>query len=227
MRKQARSMNDDNILKLLDVDKKALLLDVGCDDGEWTMEVANKIGTKQIYGIDVIEETLKEAQRKGVKTKQGDLSNPFPYKDGMFDVVHANMLMEHLSRTEFFVQEVNRVLKKGGYFVAGTDNLASWHNIWSLVFGWMPMSNSNFSQKKMQIGNPLAPNVGKDMERPESWQHIRVLTTTAMKEIFEINGFRLEKSLASGYYPFPSSFARFDKRHGVFMQVKFRKVENV
>ena len=224
MRKNTIEQHQRNMLVLHEVNSKHKLLDVGCDDGAWTMQVADKIGTKKVYGMDVVPGPLKEARKNGVDAKVGNLSVKFPYPDKSFDVIHGNMLIEHLSRTEFFVQEVNRVLKPGGYCVIGTDNLASWHNIFSLIMGWMPMSNSNFSQKKKAIGNPLSPDAGEDMDKPESWQHIRVLTTIAIKDIFEINGFKMEKLLASGYYPLPNFFSKLDKRHSAFMQVKFRKV---
>lgn len=224
MRVNAIKQHEKNMLSLHDVNPKAKLLDVGCDDGTWTTEVARKVGTSKIYGIEIIEKSLKIAIKKGINAKKGNLSEKFPYQDNTFDIVHGNMLIEHLSRTEFFVQEVNRVLKPGGYCVIGTDNLASWHNIFSLCFGWMPMSNSNYSQKKRAVGNPLSPDAGDDMELPESWHHIRVLTTRGIKDIFEINGFKQEKSLASGYYPLPNFFSKIDKTHSAFMQVRFRKV---
>lgn len=224
MRGNTIRQHQKNLLLLHEKNKAAKLLDVGCDDGEWTMEVANKINTKQVFGMDLFQEPLKKAKRKGVDVKIGDLSKKFPYPDETFDVVHANMLIEHLYRTEFFVQEVNRVLKPNGYCVMGTDNLASWHNIFSLLFGWMPMSNTNYSQKKMAIGNPLSPDANEDMTRPESWHHIRVLTTRGIKDVFEINGFKQEKLLASGYYPLPTFFSKIDKIHSAFMQVKFRKI---
>ena len=215
--------HEKNMLSLLEKNSNHKLLDVGCDNGEWTLKVANNIGTKHIYGIELIEAAISKAKEKGIIVKKGDLSDKFPFDHNFFDVVHANMLIEHLYKTEHFVKELYRVLKPGGYCVMGTDNLASWHNIFSLIFGWMPMASTNYSQVKMAIGNPLAPNVDAKMPYPETWQHIRVLSKRGIKDIFELHGFKQERYLGSGYYPFPTFFAQIDPTHSAFMAVKFRK----
>ncbi len=102
-------------------------------------------------------------------------------------------------------------------------DLASRHDIFSLVTGWMPMSSSNFSQTTYNVGNPLSLHASEATYLPESWQHIRVLSIRGIKDIFEIHGFKAERIWGAGYYPLPSFFARLDPVHAAFLSCKFRK----
>lgn len=104
-----------------------------------------------------------------------------------------------------------------------TENLSSWHNIFSLFFGWQPFSLTNISSHSLGIGNPLALHRGENLSFP-SWQHIRVFAYRGLKEIFEIKGFKVEKILGAGYHPLPNFFAKIDLRHAAFLTIKARKV---
>ncbi|MHC1729157.1 MAG: class I SAM-dependent methyltransferase [Syntrophobacteraceae bacterium] len=223
LREKARIMYTRDILDLMEFDPGSRLLDIGCDDGEWTKQVAGRVGTKDVYGIEIMQEAAAKSKLNGIKVFAGNISSGLPVRDGAFDAVHSNQVIEHLSATEHFVKEIYRVIKPGGYAVICTENLSSWHNIFSLVMGWMPMSSSNFSETIYNVGNPLAMRAGEEADYPVSWQHIRVLSVRGIKEIFELHGFKTEKILGAGYYPFPPFFARIDKVHAAFMTCKFRK----
>ncbi len=136
------------------------LLDCGCDDGDWTLKLGARIGVVRLYGIEIVDESRQAALQKGIIAKTGDLNEPFPFEDELFEIVHANQVIEHLKDTDHFIKEIWRTLKPGGYAVICTENLSSWHNIFSLVFGWQPFSLSNVCEKRFQIGNPLAMHYG-------------------------------------------------------------------
>lgn len=223
LRSAASKMYQADILNLLEPNPDAFVLDVGCDDGEWTNRLLSRIGCEGVIGIDLVDEQLLKAKKKSLQVVKADVSNGFPFQNCTFDVVHSNQVIEHLSKTEYFVRELFRILKPGGYTVVCTENLASWHNILSLVMGWMPMSSSNFSQIAYNVGNPLALHASETTYLPESWQHIRVLSIRGIKDIFALHGFKLERILGAGYYPFPSYFARLDPVHAAFLSCKFRK----
>lgn len=215
--------NYDNILSLLEVDPCANFLDLGCDDGAWTLRCASKIGTCSINGVEVVDERANLARDKNVVVKSADLNSVLPYDDSSFDAVHSNQVIEHLYDTDKFLEEITRVLRGGGYTIISTENAASWHNILSLFFGWQMFSLTNISSKKGGIGNPFALHHG-ELAGHSAMQHHRIFSYKGLIEYVECFGLKIEKVLCSGYYPLPSSFAKFDPRHGHFITVKARKV---
>lgn len=223
MRSNAMGLNNANILDLLERDKNAQLLDLGCDEGTWTLKLAKKIQTINYYGLDIVGERLNEAKLKGVKIQKGDLNQKLPYENDFFDCVHANQVIEHLHNTDLFISEIYRILKRGGYCIISTENLASWCNIFALMLGWQPFSVTNISSLKLGVGNPLAINRGKKVGF-ESWMHIRVMGAHALRELFEIHGFKAEKLVGAGYFPLPAILGKIDVNHSHFITIKARKL---
>jgi len=106
--------NNHNIISLLEHNPTAKFLDLGCNDGTWTNKCAKKLGTEQVYGVEVVDELILQAQAKGIIVKKGDLNKSIPFEDNSFDVIHANQVIEHLYDTEKFMLEINRLCKSGG-----------------------------------------------------------------------------------------------------------------
>ena len=199
------------------------LLDCGCDDGEWTLELGRQIGKVRLFGIEIVEERRRLAREKGIDAKVGNLNSRFPFSDESIDVVHANQVIEHLADTDNFIKEIWRVLKPNGYAVICTENLASWHNIFALLLGWQPFSLSNVCETRFQIGNPLAIHSEESSVNPESWQHLRVFAYRGLKDVFVEHGFEVVHYEGSGYYPLPNLFSKIDPRHAAFLTIKVRK----
>ena len=200
-----------------------LLLDCGCDDGEWTGQLGTRLGKARLFGIEVVEERRTLAVQGGIDARQADLNDPFPFPDDTFDVLHANQVIEHITDTDHFIGEMRRVLKPGGYAVICTENLGSWHNIFALTLGWQPFSLSNITDRRFQIGNPLAIHHGEAATNPKSWQHHRVFSYRGLRDVFEVHGFKVVRVEGSGYFPLPSGMAKLDPRHAAFLTVKVRK----
>jgi ubiquinone/menaquinone biosynthesis C-methylase UbiE len=220
----AAKNNHKNIVSMVGKDKNAKFLDLGCDDGSWTIDVAKIIDTKRIFGIEIVPERAKRARAFGVTTHVSDLNQPLPFTAEEFDVVHANQVIEHVVNSDLFLSEIYRVLRSGGYAVISTENLSSWHNIFALVLGFQPFSMTNYSCKG-SIGNPLA--LWKKQESVysnlSSWQHNRLFSYYGLKDLFVKHGFIIEKVKTAGYYPLPAFFSSIDPVHGHWITLKARK----
>ncbi len=219
------------LFSLLEKNKKAFLLDCGCWDGTNTLKYAQSIGTRHVYGIE-IDENLDIAKKKGIEVKKRDLNKVFPFKDEFFDVVVAYHVIEHLVNVRLFVSECNRVLKKNGYLLIGTPNLASWHNIFPLLAGMQPFSGPTIKPDyKSDFG--FVNDMNKDRmdtvfsKESETLDHVKVMTTRALISLLEENKFRIEKFEGFGYYPFPPMASRYmsyaDPYHSHYIVVKSRK----
>ncbi len=51
-----------------------------------------------------------------------DADSPLPFRDEIFDEVYSRCLFEHLKNPHSFLQEVKRILKRGGKAMLITDN---------------------------------------------------------------------------------------------------------
>ena len=143
------------ILDALGPQPSARLLDVGCDDGEWTEAVRRSLAvpSDRVAGLEIVEERAELARAHGFDVRSGDLNDDWPFEDGSFDVVHANQVIEHVIRLDHFVEEMRRVLRPRGRAIVCTENLASWHNVGALALGYQPFSLTNISARR-PIGNP-------------------------------------------------------------------------
>jgi SAM-dependent methyltransferase len=211
-----------SITLLTEPDATARYLDCGCDDGQFTQEVAAVIGTTHVLGIEINENAAKLATEREVEITASDLNQRFPFEDDSLDVVTANQVIEHLYDTDNFVEEITRVLKPNGYAIISTNNLASWHNLLPLALGYQPFPSDVSSNN---------PGLGKIIPTFEggagSWAHLRIFTYTSLKGLMEYYGLRTEAIVGVGYYPFPSRLAnrlaQLDKRHSAYLTLKVRK----
>ena len=214
------------ILDSLAADPSTRLLDVGCDDGTWTEEVRARLRVPpdQVHGLEIVPERAELARSRGFDVQTGDLDATWPFDDRSMDLVHANQVIEHVRRLDHFVAEIKRVLVPGGLTVVCTENLASWHNVAALTFGYQPFSLVNISAVRA-IGNRFALHAG---EQPgaDSWQHVHVLTLTALRDVFLAHGLTIETFWGTGYHPLPgrlaAQLARLDPRHSHFVAVVAR-----
>jgi len=216
------------ILNLLEPNKSAKLLDLGCGDGSFAVELGKKVGTDQLYGIEAANEFKGQPQKRGVKTYVADLNEPLPLDSESFDVVHSNQVIEHLYKTDIHLREIFRILKPEGYVIISTPNLAALYTIFSLILGLQPFSVS-VSDEMPGLGNRFNPSHRVKRERNyPAHAHLRVFTHPALKELLEYHRFKVEKIVGVGYYPFPGKmghlFARLDLRHSVYLTIKARKV---
>ncbi|MBN2119581.1 MAG: class I SAM-dependent methyltransferase [Candidatus Omnitrophica bacterium] len=79
---------------------------------------------KTIVGIDYDLNSLRNHNCLSLKTR--GCIDRLPFKDGSFDLVTANMVVEHLKNPEAVFKEVSRILSPEGIFIIHTTNTLSY-----------------------------------------------------------------------------------------------------
>ena len=117
------------------------LLDLGCGQGSWTLELAHRLGvpSERVYGTEISPPFVKQA-REGLKLFEVDLEeDTLPLPDQSVELVTVNQVLEHLKNVFFCLAECGRVLKVGGHLAVGIPNLAGLVNRVYLLLGRQPM----------------------------------------------------------------------------------------
>lgn len=115
----------ENILKA-HVNSEITWLDIGCGHNllqPWRYQEEKKLinGCKTIIGIDYSLLSLKKHKTIHKKVR-GDASL-LPFKENSFDLITANMVVEHFYAPEIQIKEIHRILKPGGLFIFHTPNI--------------------------------------------------------------------------------------------------------
>lgn len=111
------------ILELLayeDTQKPLQILDFGCGDGNSSVYLRKYFPNATIVGIDVSEESIKQAQKKELPNTSFSAFNglKIPFEKEQFDFVFTSMVFHHVEHhlhAEILL-EIKRILKQGGRF---------------------------------------------------------------------------------------------------------------
>jgi SAM-dependent methyltransferase len=105
-------------------------LDVGCGYQilpDWALsdtaqrELARPVA--MLAGIDV-DPRIKDHPL--LTHRVAGLGGSLPFRDQSFDLVTANMVIEHIQQPEKFLADIHRVLRPGGRFLFHTPNILFW-----------------------------------------------------------------------------------------------------
>ena len=208
-----------NIYSAVSAKRASSFLDIGCYTGENTLQIAELCEANKIYGIELNQEAIEVAEKKGIIIYKQDINEKsWNIEDNSVDFVYSNQVIEHLYSVDNFIINIKRILKKDGLLLVSTENFSGWHNCFSLILGFQPFSTTNICTKKWSIGNPLS-QISNGHHDP-LMIHRSVFTYYALKEFLELYDFKIEEEINSGYYPFPNSLgnvlAKFDRKHSVY-----------
>jgi len=76
-----------------------------------------------IYGIDLYEPNVVQAQKHGLHIVLGYVEQMDMFDDNLFDLVCSRHVMEHLGDIEQGMSEIIRVTRHGGYIAHATPDL--------------------------------------------------------------------------------------------------------
>jgi len=117
-------------------------LSVSCGDGAWDYIVLNGgFGITSIDATDIVACPINLSDQKLLKSK-GDwdfhrvqVDGSIPFRNGLFDLVFHQDVIEHTNVPYNFMKEQHRVLRSGGVCIIGTPNLFRPMNCIKAIFG--------------------------------------------------------------------------------------------
>jgi SAM-dependent methyltransferase len=101
------------------------ILDLGCGDGQLTQRIVD--ARALVTGIDASPQMAAAARARGINASQG-AAESLPFPDASFDAVFSNAVLHWVRGQDEMMNQVHRVLRPGGRFVAemgGHGNIAA------------------------------------------------------------------------------------------------------
>lgn len=190
-------------------DGNSSLLDLGCGEGTFLLELLKNSINVDLHGTEFSEHQLAFAKSKvhNAKFKQANLENGIPYENESFDIIYSGEVIEHLNNPDFFVSEVYRVLKKNGLFVFTTPNLCNWISRLLFLFGIYPIFYES-STKDARYGFGVLKKI-KRQTVPVG--HIRVMNLDAVRSLILDKNFEIIKIQGHTFEHFTGLISIFDR----------------
>lgn len=168
-------------MKSLVADFRGRILDVGCGNC-WTHKLFDGSRVEH-FGIDISDNALTRAEKKGVIVKKVDLdSSPIPFEDQFFDLVLCSDIIEHTLYPENIVKEARRVLKDGGHLIVVVPNIAAWFNRILLLMGFFPWGVESTATMEL-----------RDVFFHWNTGHMRTYTKRSITHVLELTGFQIQQ----------------------------------
>lgn len=140
--------NDPKIKFITDRCEGKSVLDLGCvqhdarfADNKYWVHKAIQAKAKNVLGLDLHEEGVKQLSAKGYNMVHGDAQN-FDF-DRTFDVVVAGDLIEHLSNFGGFLESCARHMTKQSSLIICTPNPWHWHKVIKAGLGPVPVNEEH------------------------------------------------------------------------------------
>jgi methionine biosynthesis protein MetW len=151
------------------------IMDIGCYDGTLLSGIKNR--NNNFFGLEASDWGVEKSRKKNIDVRQYffDDKSRLPFENNYFDVVVAGEIIEHIYDTDFFLEEIRRVLKLSGHLIISTPNIASFGRRILLLFGKNPLIE-------------LSPN------ESDSSGHIRYFTFKSLEQLLEKHEFKIVSS---------------------------------
>lgn len=173
----------------------ARVLDLGCGRGQLIKMLVARHGA-EYTGLDAAP-AVKTA---GWAYVCGDLTAELPFADGVFDLVVAGEVIEHVPHPDDLLRQIRRVLSPGGHLVISTPNLVCWANRVLVPLGVQPL----FTETSSEVALGRRARILGQGNVVQG--HLKVFTSRSLQEILEREGFDVhQRSGVSFAFPPPLS----------------------
>lgn len=130
----------------------AKILDIGCGSGEWLYGMKKK-GYK-VKGCEISKEAAEIGRETaGIDIYSGQLTDGV-FKDEEFDFIRSNHSFEHINNPNETLDEIYRILKKGGQLFIGVPNTGGlWSSIYKEYWYYLgaPIHVYNYSDRNLSF----------------------------------------------------------------------------
>jgi SAM-dependent methyltransferase len=174
---------------------RARVADLGCHNGVYTSVYARVPGVEMIEGFDVADQAIEAARARGIAAFIWNAGlEPCSADTERYDVLIAGDVIEHIVDTEFFVEEMRRIVRQNGYVILTTPNLYYWVNRLKFLFARAPW---NYPGVSCQF----------KVDRNINTEHIRVNGITEWSAFFTARGFKVVRAEGLAWVP-PTTLKR-------------------
>jgi ubiquinone/menaquinone biosynthesis C-methylase UbiE len=98
-----------------------VLADLGCGTGHLIVQIAKQFPTLKLIGVDISSEVLEFAKQRVIEERMQEKiefregnAETLPFEDGSLDYIVSTLSLHHWADPPKVVEEIYRVLKKGG-----------------------------------------------------------------------------------------------------------------
>jgi SAM-dependent methyltransferase len=150
-----------------------LVCEIGCGTGKESMRLSS-LGARVVC-VDFSEKALRLVQRRAAAISgaltlvKGD-TNRLPFRDGVFDVIFHQGLLEHFSDPISVLREQARLVKPGGYLLVDVPQRFHWYALrkrWEMARGTWPYGwETDFSPLRLRR---MLRGVGMEPVKTYGW----------------------------------------------------------
>ncbi len=164
--------------------KSTAILEVGC--GKAKVLQAHPELISKYHGVDFAKEMMNENGIEFVGAKFKHFEDPlvFPIDDDSFDIVFSHFVIEHTVFPHLFLDECNRVLKKGGVLIILCPDFLGYNGITSQRVG-LSQGSGRDKIKKGKFLDALLTGYDSKFRLPAFCEKIR--KSAVKSPVFMIN----------------------------------------
>ncbi|CDO76333.1 hypothetical protein BN946_scf184795.g4 [Trametes cinnabarina] len=93
------------------------VVDLGTGTGQWVLDMAREFPHVRFHGVDIVPIATRYPPHN-VRFEMHNIMEPFWYANGSVDFVHARSISMAIRDYRALLQEVGRILRRGGLFVS-------------------------------------------------------------------------------------------------------------